>query len=135
MESSEQVGLSVRVSYRQPIPQAASGAVLFAFQLEETRRRWESLFNPLLPDDALRRFRDHADEVRSRRVELTPSMFVAGVTDISAPVLRGGAAAAALTVPYLERRQPVHSPAEVAEMVLATAAKIAEQLVQSDERL
>jgi DNA-binding IclR family transcriptional regulator len=32
----------------------------------------------------------HADEIRERQVELTPSKFVAGVTDISAPVMRGG---------------------------------------------
>jgi len=135
VESGEQVGFSVRVGYRRPIPQTASGAVLFAFQAEDTRRRWESLFSPALAEAELRRFRDHADEVRTRRVELTPSPFIAGVTDISAPVLRGGAAAAALTVPYLERRFPVHTTDEVAEMVLATAANIAEQLVQSDERL
>jgi len=135
VESGEQVGFSVRVGYRRPIPQAASGAVLYAFQSEETRRRWESLFHPPLDDAALRAFRAHADEVRSRRVELTPSPFIAGVTDISAPVLRGDAAAAALTVPFLERRHPVHTSDEVAEMVVATAASIAEQLVQSDERV
>lgn len=135
IESGEQVGFSVRVGYRRPIPQAASGVVLFAFQTEETRQRWESLFDPQLDEPELLRFRKHADEVRTRSVELTPSPFIAGVTDISAPILRGQAAAAALTVPYLERRQPLRSPEEVADMVLATSALIAEQLVQNDERL
>jgi DNA-binding IclR family transcriptional regulator len=105
VESGEQVGFSVRVGYRRPIPTTASGAVLYA------------------------------DTVRTREVELTQSPLVGGVTDISAPIMRGGAAAAALTVPYLERREPVHSAEQVAVMVLAAAKRIAEQLVQSDERL
>lgn len=135
VESGEQLGFSVRVGYRRPIPSTASGAVLYAFQPDAVRQRWESLFAPKLGKDALAAFRAHADAVRTRHVELTQSPLVAGVTDISAPIMRGGAAAAALTVPYLERREPVHSADQVAAMVLAAANSIAEQLVQSDERL
>jgi DNA-binding IclR family transcriptional regulator len=135
VESSEQVGFSVRVGYRRPIPATASGMVLYAFQPEEVRRRWEAQLVPALPDEAMATFRDHADEVRSRHVELTPSPYVTGVTDISAPVLRGGAATAALTVPYLKRRDPIHTVEEVTRMLLAATAQIADQLVASDERL
>jgi DNA-binding IclR family transcriptional regulator len=135
VESVEQVGFSVRVGYRRPIPSTASGAVLYAFQREDVRQRWESLFSPPLAKAALIAFRAHADAVRTHEVELAQSPLVAGVTDISAPILRGGSAAAALTVPYLERREPVHNAEQVAEMVLAAARRIAEQLVLSDERL
>lgn len=135
VESGEQVGFSVRVGYRRPIASTASGAVLYAFQTDEVRRRWEAQFAPPLGKEALRDFRAYADAVRTREVELTQSPLVGGVTDISAPIMRGGAAAAALTVPYLERREPVHSADQVAVMVLAAARRIAEQLVQSDERL
>ncbi len=135
VESGEQVGFSVRVGYRRPITKTASGAVLYAFQPEEVRRRWEALFAPPLDPAGLDAFRTYADLVRTREVELTQSPLVAGVTDISAPIMRGGAAAAALTVPYLERREPVHSAEQVGAMVLAAARRIAEQLVQSDERL
>lgn len=134
-ESAEQVGFSVRVGYRRPICRAASGAVLYAFQPEDVRRRWEAQFDPPLTAAELADFRDHADQVRSRRVELTPSQFIAGVTDISAPVLRGDAASAALTVPYLERRERVRSAEQVADMVVGAAAGISEQLVESDERI
>jgi DNA-binding IclR family transcriptional regulator len=68
-------------------------------------------------------------------VELTPSKFVAGVTDISAPVMRGGAAAAALTVPYLKKLQPSLSPKETAELVRQAAERISEQLVEGDSRI
>lgn len=135
MESSEQLGFSVRVGYRKPLHQAASGIVLYAFQPEDVRERWEALFNPPLSDKELAEFRDHADQVRARQVEQTPSRFVAGVTDISAPVMRGGAAAAALTVPYLKKLQPSVSRTETAELVRQAAERISAQLVEGDSRL
>jgi DNA-binding IclR family transcriptional regulator len=134
MESSEQLGFSVRVGYRRPLYQAASGAVLYAFQPEDVRRRWEKLFNPALSEKELAEFRAHADAVRERNVELTQSKFVAGVTDISAPVLRGGSAAAALTVPYLKKLQPSLSPKEAAILVRQAAERISDQLVEGDSR-
>jgi DNA-binding IclR family transcriptional regulator len=135
MESSEQLGFSVRVGYRRPLVKAASGAVLYAFQPEDVRRRWESLLNPPLSEKELADWRAHADEVRTRRVELTPSRFVAGVTDISAPIMRGGVAAAALTVPFLEKLGPQTSQDEAAERVLEAATDISDQLLESDSRI
>jgi DNA-binding IclR family transcriptional regulator len=58
------------------------------------------------------------------------SPLISGVTDISAPVLRGEFAAAALTVPFLARRQPVHTARDVAAMVVNAAGQIAGQLVR-----
>jgi DNA-binding IclR family transcriptional regulator len=135
MESSEQVGFSVRVGYRRPLPQAASGLVLYAFQPEDIRRRWEKMFDPPLDEDELTAFRAHADAIRQRHVELTQSRFVAGVTDISAPVMRGGTAAAALTVPYLKKLQPSLSARETALLVRQAADGISSQLVEGDSRL
>jgi DNA-binding IclR family transcriptional regulator len=135
METSEQVGFSVRVGYRKPLAQAASGAVLYAFQPEDVRRRWEGLFDPPLSPEDLAAFRAHADEVRQRHVELTPSQFVTGVTDISAPVMRGGAAAAALTVPYLKKIRASMTARETATAVVAAANRLADQLTEADSRL
>lgn len=135
MESSEQLGFSVRVGYRRPLHQAASGAVLYAFQPEDVRRRWEKLLSPPLGVEELASFRAHADEVRKRRVELTPSKFVAGVTDISAPVMRGGVAAAALTVPFLKKLGPHLPRADAGAYVRAAADRISDQLVEGDSRI
>jgi DNA-binding IclR family transcriptional regulator len=135
MESSEQLGFSVRVGYRRPLVRSASGAVLYAFQPEDVRRRWEKLLNPPLDEKALAAWRAHADEIRQREVELTPSQFVAGVTDISAPVMRGGVAAAALTVPFLEKLGPQVGQKEAARRVCEAALKIAEKLIESDSRI
>ncbi len=135
MESSEQLGFSVRVGYRKPLMQAASGVVLYAFQPEDVRRRWEAAMTPAPGDADLAAFRAHADEVRQRRVEMTPSQFVAGVHDISSPVMRGGAAAAALTMPYLETLQPRVTKAAAAQAVQDAAERISAQLVEGDSRV
>jgi DNA-binding IclR family transcriptional regulator len=133
MESSEQLGFSVRVGYRRPLNKAASGAVLYAFQPADVRERWEQLLG--LPPGEIAAFRAHADEVRKRTVELTPSPFVNGVTDISAPVMRGGAAAAALTMPYLSKLGPGPDQDTAARAVKAAAAEISQQLVEGDGRV
>ena len=135
MESSEQLGFSVRVGYRRPLVKSASGAVLYAFQPEDVRRRWEQMLSPALDEKALDAWRAHADKIRQREVELTPSQFVAGVTDISAPVMRGGVAAAALTVPFLEKLGPQISKEEAARRVCQAALSIADQLIESDSRI
>ena len=135
MESSEQLGFSVRVGYRKPLHQAASGAVLYAFQPEDVQRRWEKLLQPPLSPAELAAFRTHAAEVRMREVELTPSRFVTGVTDLSAPVMRGEQAASALTMPYLARIGPGMSQDGAAQAVRLAARAISEQLLRGDNRL
>jgi len=135
IESAELQGFSVRIGYRRPLPKTASGAVLYAFQPEDVRRRWEALFNPRPSVAELSAFRAQADSIREHKMAMTPSKFVVGVTDISAPVMRGGLASAALTVPYLKKLQPSLSPKETAERVRETAARISAQLVESDSRI
>ncbi|MBB5712270.1 IclR family transcriptional regulator [Sphingomonas xinjiangensis] len=135
MESGEQLGFSVRVGYRRPLMQAASGAVLYAFQPADVRRRWEAQLDPQPSQEELAAFRAHAESVRERHVELTPSQSVAGVTDISAPVMRGGIAAAALTVPYLKKLEPSPSVKDTAVLVREAADRISDQLVEGDGRV
>lgn len=136
VESGELSGFSVRVGHRRPLPKSASGAVLYAFQPEDVRRRWESLFSPALSEDDLADFRARADAVLAQQVVLTPSPYVVGVTDISAPVMRGGLAAAALTVPYLSKKDSdAPSPKDAADLVRQAAARISEQLVETDSRI
>ncbi|HWI85795.1 MAG TPA: IclR family transcriptional regulator [Sphingomonas sp.] len=135
VESSEQMGFSVRVGFRQPLVKAASGAILYAFQTDDVRRRWEKMLSPPLTNGELAEWRARADRIREREIELIPSAIVAGVTDISAPVLRGGIAGAALTVPFLEKLKPQVGRDEVAMRVREAAANIADKLIQSDSRM
>jgi DNA-binding IclR family transcriptional regulator len=135
MESSEQLGFSVRVGYRRAISESASGAVLYAFQPEDVQERWEKLLDPPLPDEELEAFRAHARAIAERQVEMTPSRFVSGVTDISAPVMRGGMAAAALTVPFIKKLLPSATPRETAKAVREAADRISTQLTEGDSRI
>src|SRR3546814_19451522 len=100
--SGEQLGCSLRVGYRRALHESASGAVLYAFQPPAIQERWERLIDPPLPKAALAAFRVHTRAIAKRQVELTPSRFVAGITDISAPVMRGRPAAAAPEGPYIQ---------------------------------
>ena len=54
------------------------------------------------------------------------------MTDLSAPILRGGAAAAALTMPYLAKLGEPDAIDAAAEAVQAAAARISAQLVDDD---
>ena len=135
IESAELQGFSVRIGYRRPLPRTASGAVLYAFQPDDVRRRWEAVFSPPLKGSELEAFRAQAESIRARKFTTTPSKFVVGVTDISAPVMRGGLAAAALTVPYLKKLQPSMSPKVTAELVRQAADRMSAQLVESDSRI
>ena len=134
MESGEQLGFSVRVGYRRPLMQTASGMVLYAHQPRDVRARWEKMFDPPIAEPDMAALRARADQIAERHVEQTQSLFVAGVTDISAPVMRGGTAAAALTVPYLKKLQPSVSVRETADLVRKAAEAISEQLVEGDSR-
>jgi DNA-binding IclR family transcriptional regulator len=149
MESSELIGFSVRIGYRQPLTGTVSGIVLYAWQPEATRRRWESLFRPALGRDQLELFRDRADRVRKAGFERQASRFVSGVTDISAPILRDSIAAAALTVPFLETISVVKETTSVVkettpvvksindsiELVVRCARIISSALLSNDQRV
>lgn len=128
MESDEQLGLSLCVGYRRPLLHDASGALLYAFQPPEVRQLWDKLLDPSAGEEELRRFRIHADAARERMVDLTPNRSIADVTDISAPILHEGAAAAALTVPFLETLRRSPTSREAAALVRGAAERISGQL-------
>lgn len=135
MESDEQIGFTVRIGYRKALLKTASGAVLYAHQNDETRKRWAALWEPQPSSKELSAFGKRCDLIRERGHEMTVSNFVTGVTDISAPVLRGERATAALTVPFVHS-SPIRLPIEeTVAQIEATAREISEQLLQSDSRV
>jgi len=134
MESSELIGFSVRVGYRQPLTHALSGAVLYAFQPEVIRQRWEDLIQPRPRKAELVEFRAKADLIRKKGSGQQASEFVPGVTDISAPILRSNIAAAALTVPFLDSTSPVRSLKESTKHLVRAASEISGSLLSSDQR-
>jgi DNA-binding IclR family transcriptional regulator len=135
MESDEQIGFTVRVGYRQSLPKTTSGAVLYAHQNSDTRKRWSAMWEPQPGQVELAAFLQRCESIHSRGYEMAVSGFVAGVTDISAPVMRGGQAAAALTVPFVHSSPLRLAMEETVVHIEAAAREISEQLLRSDSRV
>lgn len=135
IESSEKIGFSVRIGYRESLALTRSGAVLFAFQDEDVRASWVSELAPEITVEQIERFRKHADKVRKLGFDQAKSEFVVGVTDLSAPILRGHTAAAALTVPFVHSTRLVLPMEAVIKQLRATAAEISASLHVSDHRV
>lgn len=135
MESDEQIGFTVRLGYRQSLLKTSSGAVLYAHQNADTRKRWAARWEPQPNPQELATFLRRCEAIRARGHETAVSSFVAGVTDISAPILRGGQAAAALTVPFVHSN-PLRLPMEeTVGHIEAAAHEISQQLVHGDSRV
>jgi DNA-binding IclR family transcriptional regulator len=135
MESDEQIGFTVRVGYRQSLLKTTSGAVLYAHQNTDTRKRWAAMWEPQPSSQELASFLQRCESIRGRGHEMAVSGFVAGVTDISAPVMRGGQATAALTVPFVHSNVLRLAMEETVGHIEAAAREISEQLLRSDSRV
>jgi len=135
MESPEQLGFSVRVGFRQPLYRTGSGSVLYGYQSPETRAEWEADFKPAPSQKELAEFRRRAEAAVKRGYALQPSNISEGITDISAPLLRGERATAALAVPYLTPVRPTKSIDEVIEALLEAATNISRSMIVSDSNL
>ena len=137
MESSEDIGFSVRVGYRRPLVSTLSGAVLYAYQNEQVRERWTHWFDESQENfvEELDQFHKRVEKICKNGYGTLPSQFVAGVTDLSAPVCRGEFAAGALTVPFVKLSSAQCSQKEALDHLIEAAAEISAQLVVSDARI
>ena len=120
VEPPGDLGFVVRVGHRLPLVRSTSGAVLFAFQGKDMRARWLDALDAAGVKFTRKRFVAQADAIREQGYAMLPSGDVDAVTDLSAPILRHGSAAGALTIPYVERR-PVKVPMKTALERLRTA--------------
>jgi DNA-binding IclR family transcriptional regulator len=124
-----EMGFSVRAGCTVDLLRSASGRVLLAFQDSVDRGRMlrECGVKPQSPDGM--RLSDELDRVRRRGWEEIESTRVRGVHDFSFPITdHRGAAAAALTVPFIERLDATDSAASAAvrSALAATAARLSE---------
>jgi DNA-binding IclR family transcriptional regulator len=106
VESPATLGFSVRVGYRRPLNQSASGRVLYAFQNERGRAAWRAL-QPAKSEKALwTAVEGDAATIRESGYFQSPSPYVDAVTDIAAPVTLGSnsLAIAALVMPFIGGR-------------------------------
>jgi len=130
IERPGDLGFSVRIGYRREITRATSGLVLFAYQDEETRRTW--LKRCKLKGEAAESFLARADVVRHNGHHEAASDFVRGIVDLSAPILKGGVAVAALVVPFVHSNPLVKEMPEAVEYVRAAAKLISHEIAHGD---
>ena len=130
IERPGDLGFSVRIGYRREIASATSGLVLFAYQDEEVRRLW--LKRCRLKGEAADSFVERADIVRARGYHEAASHFVRGIVDLSAPILRGDVAVAALTVPFVHSNPLLVEMAQAVEFVRAAARQISNEILPGD---
>ena len=129
IDPPDDIGFVVRVGHRLPLSRSTSGAVLFAFQSDEVREHWLALMDGAGTLQKRKRFIMQADAIRKQGYAMQPSGDVDAVTDLSAPILRHGFAAGALTIPYVERR-PVKVPIKTAlEHLRAAVEGISKELM------
>jgi DNA-binding IclR family transcriptional regulator len=103
VEAPGDIGFSVRIGYRRGMTAATSGFILFAFQPETVRNAWLARLFVDAPPAKRREFVKRADLIRAQGYVRANSDFVQGVIDLSAPVIDGDGAVAALTVPFVHR--------------------------------
>jgi len=130
IERPGDLGFSVRIGYRREIARATSGLVLFAFQNDEVRRTW--LKRCRLKGEAADSFVERANAVRERGHHEANSDFVRGIVDLSAPILRGDIAIAALTIPFVHSNPLVMEMPQAVEFVRAAAKQISAEIVIGD---
>jgi DNA-binding IclR family transcriptional regulator len=130
MERPGDLGFSVRIGYRVEIARAASGLVLFAYQDDEVRRVW--LKRCRLKGEAADAFVARANVVRERGHHEADSDFVRGIVDLSAPILRGETAVAALTCPFVHSNPLVMKMDQAVESIRAAARQISADIVHGE---
>lgn len=131
VESPGLLGFAVRVGYRRHIADSASGCVLFAFAPQSVRKSWLRSLRRTAPSAVdVDRFVQTTEEAASRGYAIVPSSSVSAITDIGAPIFDGvePAPIAALTIPFLSRREePAHAE-QAARALVETAERISHQL-------
>jgi len=130
IERPGDLGFSVRIGYRREIVRATSGLVLFAFQNDEVRRTW--LKRCRLKGEAADAFVERANVVRARGHHEAASDFVRGIVDLSAPILRGESAVAALTCPFVHSNPLIMEMPQAVEHIRAAARQISAEIVHGD---
>ena len=112
-ETPSSLSYSVRVGYRRPIIQAASGRILFVNQTPEKKESMIRRLSKHHTEKEMNKFLLECKKVAKLGYLKAPSAFVKGVTDLSYPIMDNDTAVASLTVPFIERIPEVMSVEDV----------------------
>lgn len=124
------VTISVKVTANFQLLRTASGRVLLAYQNKKIAEHWITASNPDLSVEERQVLDQRLKGIRANGVELSESDRIAGLTDISCPILDlQGNALAAITVPYLNLLNHNTPVEEVECKLIRTAEIISNQMV------
>ncbi|WP_428544003.1 IclR family transcriptional regulator [Profundibacter sp.] len=115
---------SVRLGARLPAAITATGAALISHLSATEISRFCSQLKDATPEQ-IKTFRENVEQIKQDGGCVSPSMVIAGVQNISAPITDySGKVAAALTVPYIQRQISTDDPdAETTKHALMAATK------------
>lgn len=120
--------MSVRLGTRVDLWRASSGRVMLAFRPEAELREMLARVPPP-PEMPEERLRADLASIRERGHEIVDSFMIRGIVNISAPIVdHTGEAAAALTVPHIQRLNDPVSFTECCRDVIETAARLTRSL-------
>ncbi|MFC3121555.1 IclR family transcriptional regulator [Agaribacter flavus] len=128
VETPSNLSYSVRVGYRRPIINAASGRVLFANQSTVKKESMTKTLAKYHSDDDIQVFIKECKKVSKLGYFKAPSAFVVGVTDLSCPIIDTDHAVAALTIPYIQRDPELMGIDEVLEKLQNASNEISKAL-------
>ena len=129
VDSPESTGFYVKMGSKVDLMHAATGHVILAHLSEDARERaideWSSETKKRKPVD----LEEHLAKILARGHERRASYEVAGVVNISFPVLNvQGQAIAGLTVPFVKRIEDTISVAEVVRALREASRRISEAM-------
>jgi DNA-binding IclR family transcriptional regulator len=124
-------GFAVRVGYRRPLHRSNSGRILLAFQAPEARAAMIEDIRASgqgLGAAELAELQALLETILVSGGAVSPSPMLTGITDLSAPILMGATARAALTMPFVDGAANRTTIDESNALVRAAAAAIGEEL-------
>jgi DNA-binding IclR family transcriptional regulator len=127
-EAPGDLGFAVRIGYRRSLVHVASGVVLFAFQPQSIQDAWLRRLRSTEDPAAIAQFARRVEIAQKKGFEQQTSEFVQGISDLSAPILHGESAIAALTVPFVQSQPIRKSIADAIPPICAAAADISREL-------
>jgi DNA-binding IclR family transcriptional regulator len=116
VEAPGLLGFAIRMGYRRPLIQSASGHILLAFQPDSTREDLFQQIEAASPDFDRNAILPLLEDIRTAGFITRSSPMLNAIIDVSSPILQNGAAVAALTMPFVD------GPGATLERTAATKA-------------
>jgi len=128
IETPGLLGFAVRMGYQRPLIHSASGHILMAFQADATRDEMLRATETAGLDFDRVQLTENLGRVRQAGYITFASPMMTAITDVSAPVIRGDVAEAALTVPFVDGAGAKLDMATVCAVLQETTATISAAL-------